>query len=331
MTVTDVASTFVSQQRATATATAAAVATRWNRIDPDDIISSWRAQLVPVVALVAAAQARAARDGAAYTPAAVRQQGLTPRPAGDVVYTALAGVASDGRPLDTLLDLPAIQTVRRIGDGAIVDDALAQSRRHMMMLAATQVFDAGRIAAGLALTADRTVNGYRRQLRGTSCSRCIVLAGAWYRFNEGFLRHPQDDCVHVPAVGPKSDLDGLEGFDPKAHFDALDEAAQDRTFTQAGAQAIRDGADIGQVVNARRGMRTTTAYGRRIHTTTVGTSRRASGGRAMERTGVQFSRQDGSRYRIARSPRLMPEQIYVDAAGDRDEAIRLLGRFGYLA
>lgn len=40
---------------------------------------------------------------------------------------------------------------------------------------------------------------------------------------------------------------------PGDYFESLDRAEQDKIFTKAGAQAIRDRADINQVVNARRG------------------------------------------------------------------------------
>jgi hypothetical protein len=76
-------------------------------------------------------------------------------------------------------------------------------------------------------------------------------------------------------------------------------------FGQAGAAAIRDGADLGQVVNARRGMYTAAGRSLTVESTT--------------RRGVAPGK-----------VRLMPEQIYREARGDRDEAIRLLKRFGYL-
>lgn len=88
--------------------------------------------------------------------------------------------------------------------------------------------------------------------------------------------------------------------DPRAYFATLDEAEQNRIFTNAGAEAIRDGADIGRVVNARRGM---TAAGGTTTTTEL-----AGRGRV----------------------RPMPERIYLEAGGNRDEAVRLLRRFGYL-
>ncbi len=38
----------------------------------------------------------------------------------------------------------------------------------------------------------------------------------------------------------------------------------------------------------------------------------------------------GGRYRSAKAPRLMPESILQIAGTNRDEAIRLLRRFGYI-
>jgi hypothetical protein len=78
---------------------------------------------------------------------------------------------------------------------------------------------------------------------------------------------------------------------------------QDAAFTKAGAEAIRDGADMGQVVNARRGMTTASVGGQTVLATTVNARRRV---------------------------RLMPEAVYQAANGDRDEAIRLLKLNGYL-
>lgn len=75
---------------------------------------------------------------------------------------------------------------------------------------------------------------------------------------------------------------------------------QDKVFGKAGAESIRQGADISQVVNARSGMYS--AHGRLL--TTAGGARRV---------------------------RLMPEQIIREAGGNRQEAVRLLGLHGYLA
>ena len=84
----------------------------------------------------------------------------------------------------------------------------------------------------------------------------------------------------------------------------MDEAEQDRVFGKAGAQAIRDGADIARVVNARRGMYTA--------------------------GGLRLTREATTRRGIGRPVRLMPEEIYRQANGNRGEALRLLRLHGYI-
>lgn len=93
---------------------------------------------------------------------------------------------------------------------------------------------------------------------------------------------------------------------PREIFDSLSTTEQDRAFTPAGAQAIRDGANIPQVVNSRRsGMSTVTdRYGTVYKTTTVGAKRGKT--------------------------RLLPEACAKIAGDDRDEWIRLLKSNGYL-
>jgi hypothetical protein len=91
-------------------------------------------------------------------------------------------------------------------------------------------------------------------------------------------------------------------------------------MSEADVKAVlEDGADFGQVVNARSGMYTAQAYGQQVLATRAGTVR----GIAARRMEAQ-----GGSYR--RTPRLMPESIYQVAQGDREQALRLLRRFGYL-
>jgi hypothetical protein len=277
--------------------------------------------------------------------------GLRPDVAGRVDADAYAG-ASDGRDMATLLLQPALLTLATIGAGASPAQATSIGLVELDMITRTQVADAGRVADGAALTVHREFDGYVRMLVPPSCSRCVILAGARYKWNQGFLRHPRCDCRHIPAPEDAGEL----RTDPKAHFESLSEAEQNRVFTIAGARAIRDGADINQVVNVRRGatgltpagaritaeearllrggrergrLERTDVFGRQLFTTTEGTTTR---GLAGVRLGVKDTgvKRPGRRVRSARSPRLMPESIYEIAGDDRDEAIRLLKRFGYI-
>jgi len=280
---------YKARQRLVKAADAAA-ARMWAQVDPHAITRSWSGLRLALVAVLAEAQRQAADAANTYVPAV---QGGAGEPV-HVVAGSLSGVASDGRSLSTLLEQPAISTVLAIAQGAATDRALFSGGLQLRLMARTQVADAGRVADGVYVTGSRH-GGYVRMLNPPSCSRCAILAGRWYRWNSGFQRHPSCDCVHIPAA---ESVAGDLVVSPKAYFNSLSEADQNRIFTNAGAQAIRDGADPARVVNARRGMYT--AGGRTL------TTERAKGG-----------------------IRPMPEQLYRDAA-TREQAIALLRRFGFI-
>jgi hypothetical protein len=158
------------------------------------------------------------------------------------------------------------------------------------------------------------VDGYVRMLNPPSCSRCAVLAGKFYRWNRGFERHPNCDCRHIPT---SEDQAGNLTTNPQAYFDSLTRAEQDRIFTIKGAEAIRDGADISQVVNARRGVAKAQLFGRDVFHTYQGVTRHSLFGRRKRELGKRLP------------VRLMPESIYA-LAEDREDALRLLFLYGYI-
>lgn len=265
----------------------------WSRVDPDDIGRSWAIQSIAAAAVFSGYQAAAAERGADYIGDALAEQGIDVDPAGRVNSEAFAGVASDGRPLAGLLYAPATVALTRIRSGLAPAAALRSARNNLDRIVRTQIADAGRGAASVGIAARPGV-GYVRMLNPPSCAACVQLAGRYYRYNEGFQRHPKCDCVHVPArEAGAADLT----TDPNAYFDSLSHEEQDELMGAEAAQAVRDGADFNQVVNARRG-----ATG--VGTTTEGVTRVGAG-------------------------RLMPDEIYRRARS-RDEALSLLRQYGYL-
>lgn len=296
MSVLSVALAHYRRQVALARRAATEIGRLWSRIDREQIGPSWAASVPAAVQILSTAQALAAASSNAYLDDVLEAQGIDPTSEGRIQVAAFAGVASDGRELAPLLYQPAITTLSGLKQGETVPRSLAGGRLALDMIVRTQVADAGRAADQVALTARKQVTGYVRLLSPPSCSRCVLLAGRFYRWNAGFPRHPRCDCRHIPAA---EDAAGDLRTDPKAYFEGLSPEEQDRTFTKAGAEAIRDGADLARVVNARRGMYT--AGGRKFTTEAAG-----------------------------RRPRLMPEQVYREANGNRDEAIRLLRLHGYL-
>lgn len=87
---------------------------------------------------------------------------------------------------------------------------------------------------------------------------------------------------------------------------------------------------MAQVVNARRGMYTTEAYGRTLQATREGATRRGAFYRQERRRAIDRSLvpSSGRGFQL-RTPRLLPEEIFR-LADSRDEAIAMLRRFGYL-
>lgn len=335
-----------------------AVRQAWRRMETQAAWSEQYAEGIgaQLAMLVAAAQVAAARDADAYIGAVLAELGLAPAvETGVVAPAAFAGVAGDGRRVESLLGLavPRAGQIynarraeartgavreqpdemsdalwdsllreerRRIDEDLqrdlqrIAEQSLADVGRWLEAVAAAVVIDAARAAESAALTARPEVEGYVRMLNPPSCSRCVVLAGKFYRWNAGFDRHPPTcDCRHIPA---NEAIAGDLTVNPSSYFESLTRAEQDRIFTQSGARAIRDGADISQVVNARRGMeRAQDGAHAGLLITRDSTTRRGRSNRG--RTG---------RNAVVR---LMPESIY-DVASDRADAIRLLRLNGFL-
>jgi hypothetical protein len=297
----------------------------WARMSATDLDAAWAKILPRLVTAVISGQLLAVAGADDFVQAALAEQGTKAPASGELASAAFAGVGGDGYPVSGQLFGAVTWTKQQIGAGHSPEQALESGRSRLALLASTAVQDAGRAAVATAMAARPKVTGYVRTLSPPSCSRCAILAGRWYRWNASFDRHPRCDCGATPAGEDASEL----RTSPKAYFATLTATDQDRLFTAAGAEAIRSGADIGQVVNARRGMQTATAYGRALTTTTEGITKRGSFG-ALERARVSaITGEDPSGIRL-KTPRLMPESIFAIAGDDRAKAISLLRRFGYL-
>lgn len=291
----------------------------WYRMSLSDLQGSFADQFIPaVVPDLTMTQAAAAKVAAQHV-------GVTTKLPSSIIPEGFAGYASDGRSLPGLLAQPLIEMYSNLDNG--MDSSLAMDRGWDAIdrMLAGQVHDAARQAESVQMV-EHKVTYWVRYTEPGACSRCLLLAGKHYKVNQGFLRHePTCRCYHIAMVstyldaadgaGPgelvsnRSMTKGARNFveqSPREIFDSLSTAEQDRAFTIAGAQAIRDGASIAPVVNSRRsGMSTVTdRYGTVYKTTTVGAKRGKT--------------------------RLLPETCAKIAGDDRDEWIRLLKSNGYL-
>jgi hypothetical protein len=244
-----------------------------------------------LLALLTLAQQVAAASADAYVADAVGR--ATTR---EVILGALSHIASDGRDLESLLLQPSVLALRAVRLGHPVERALAAGRLSAELIGHTQVADAGRVADLTAGVANPGATGYVRLVVGRTCARCLVLAGRRYSWKADFKRHPRCDCIAVPTSEARA---GKEPLSPQAAFREMLPSEQDKVFGKAGADSIRQGADVAQVVNARSGM-----Y--------------SASGRLLTRAGGM------------RKLRPMPETIIAEARGDRAEAVRLLSLHGYI-
>lgn len=285
----------------------------WRRLNPTIALESqFREDVGPkLVLLTAAAQLAAARAADTYTADVLNELDFgPPTEAGVLKPQALVGVTGNGLRVEGLLGSTVGRT-RAIQNRQDVEvaEALNDAEAFLEGVLETILADTARAAEEAAMAARPWVAGYVRVAEPGACSRCLVLTGKFYVFNDGFLRHPRCRCSHIPAPDDKTALDNLMAAEtPERRFDALTPEEQDKTFGKAGAEAIREGADISRVVNARRGMTRAQVYGRDVRVTTTGTRGRRS----------------------TNGPRLMPEAIFQLAGDNRAEAIRLLRVHGYI-
>lgn len=308
------------QRAAQAATTAAAVRQVWSTIDPQHLEESWLARAALAASLIRSGQTASAKTSEPWLTVEAGEGEGTVDPA------AAVEAAGD---LSVPLIYPLLIAMNRIRRGFSTALSILSGAYFLEMVTRSLIADAGRIADMAGMIARPRVVTYVRVVEMPACARCILLAGREYSFSEGFLRHPRCDCT----MAPRRPGDTWELATPTSLYEAMNETQQRRAFGAAGVQAINEGADMGQIVNARRGMTTATRYRRTVQATTEGTTRRGLYGRQRAKfqkaAGVRFGEDTKGRAR-ATAVRLMPEEIYRLADGDRDHAIRLLKKNGYI-
>lgn len=232
---------YRAQQRRTVAALLR-VRAEWARMG-EDLDAGWALIGKRVVILTAAAQLGAAREGAAYIPAALEQQDLDLEAVAKTRPASFAGLATslDGLTYGSLENLLYGAVVRaRAASAGSLRERLAVGGRTLETMVHTQVADAARMSASTTISATHGA-GWVRMVNPPCCQRCAVLAGKFFKSNSGFRRHPNCDCRHVPTTKATWEDAGSDiGPD------------QIKDLTDAQRQAIADGADMNQVINSHR-------------------------------------------------------------------------------
>lgn len=258
----------------------------------DDFDRSWANTRADMVSLVQTGRAAAAASALSYVPAVLDETGQRGDPVGVIDTAGFLSTAPDGRDVGSLLDESTIRAKQGVARGLASEAALQAAGTWLTGTLLTVMADTGRSITATDIAQRPTVTGYVRMLNPPSCDRCAILAGKWFRWNQGFQRHPRCDCRHIPS---SEDMAGDFRTDPYEYFKSLSTADQHRLFGRSNARAINEGADIYRVVN--------------INNRGLGT--------------VKSARRYGTPHRMT------PDDIF-QVAGTRTNAIKLLEREGYI-
>lgn len=299
----------------------------WGKRPPANFDAWFDRNIDQLLTIMVEGQMRAVKGADSYVGDTLAELG-TPVTADILINPeAMVGVASDGRALDGLMYGAVVNAGQRVEDRGATQ-AWESGFNWLAVALQTQLADVSRSANQLAITSRKNV-GYVRMLNPPSCSRCVILAGRFYRYNAAFRRHNGCDCRQIASI---EDNNEDIRTDPAKYFNSLSKEAQDRAFTKAGAESIRMGADIGQVVNVRRGaagldaaagstgrLTRTDVYGQSLYTSTEGVTKRGVAGKVIRARGRN----------AATTPRLLPESI-LEIAESREDALNLLRLNGYV-
>lgn len=325
----------------------------WAAMEFANLDESWAQVGSTVLATAYVAQNANAADANGYMRQATRSYGAKPS---DLVVnsSAFVGIDGSGRELSALLFGAVTTTKQAVGAGLGSQQALYAGQLYLASMMKTALHDTSRSADLTAATGD----GYTRYVRVVSagaCSRCAVLAGISSN-RTAFKRHPACKCTAFPIEDGVTQAPAGLHDNAEDYFESLSAAEQDRVFTKAGAEAIRSGADISQLVTARRGATgieygngigrgTRANSGRRMlptqigrnadgspidgYVTTEGNTRRGQFGKLNRNLGEAEQRLTGARYSSTKYTRLMPETI-VGLTDDVELRKVLLRDAGYL-
>lgn len=268
------------------------VRAQWRRMG-EDFDLSWQTAGPRITATIEQAQAYSAASAVEYAVAEGTEVGVPLQLAGRVNVAAFAGATPSGGVVSAAARHAVVEAKQQVAQGVTAQQALRGGELFLRRLTLDSITGASSDALSAAIASSPPTTGFVRMLNPPSCPDCLLLAGKWFRWNEGFERHPGCDCRHVPARESMTEL----RTDPYEYFHRLSEREQNALFGEVDAQAIRDGADMYRVRNVR--------------------NRGASTGHTW-----QARRYD--------SPTVTIDDILVQSHGNRGRAIELMAEHGFI-
>lgn len=301
----------------------------WRKAAGQDFDTAFASAMPDLFAALDDAQLQTATDAMRSTPLVmVGFDGSVAKPGYSADPRQWVGV--DGGGYDTLDSMWGAVTAGKqaVKAGASIDVALNRVEMILVLRSKTLLADTQRSVASVSAHSRDPYASYVRGLTPPSCGRCVILAGK-PSGSIPFQRHPQCDCTALYA----HNIPQGAYSNPNEYLESLDDDALAHTLGgPSNAQAWKDGADLNQLVNARRGgIRSAQFYDRTIKYTTEGTTRRGFASHRMIDSGYanDFIKQGGRYTRVGR-PRLMPETIYQIAGNDHERAVTMLRKYGWI-
>jgi len=293
-------------------------------------------ELLPVVTQL---QAIAAHQALAANTASLAEQG-TPIEREWLPYAdSVPGWSNNGILLADVLTYPNWFRTRLLERGYQPEVADRMGLTSLERITTTNITDAATDIAVIDAAARPRV-GYVRVVGADACANCILLAGRFY-WVEGFQRHPNCACTHQLAAWSNADQAQKWAIEQQtAAFDRLTPEQQDKKFGKDAAEAIRQGGDIGQVLNERRGRKYGGTYeraGAYTYDPMRGTYHFDPNGTTTVRTRPSATTREGMRgvggyaqqVRGGLARQTIPSLV-SQSGGDRDVLKGLLREHGYI-
>jgi hypothetical protein len=228
--------------QAIARRTAALVADRYDRIDPDDLAAGFRA-FVPIAAeLIAAGQRDAQIATAAFYAAYAGEELGAARPT-PAPTRGIAGTTVDGRRLAAPLGAVVPATYLAIKQGRPLGQALGFGRFASIRIAGSETSDAAWRELLAEMQGDPAAAGWTWVSSGKSCGACLAQTDNRIRpATQRMGRHAGCDCTAAPVMAGAPDR--VRRPTGRDAFNRMTPEEQAATFKAGGAEkaaAIRDG------------------------------------------------------------------------------------------
>lgn len=243
---------FQAAQTAISVQTQNQLARLWRDIDFSNLDAWFRENQRALVGAVRRGQIDAAVLAEAYIFMHAAENGVATLQTASIAAAAFAeGDAPDSR-LTRVLQGSVIAAKWRIAEGASREDALKTGASRLFGVADMIVRDSAREAASAQMILEPGCVGYERKANLPACGRCLILAGKFFKNNQGFARHPQDDCFHVP-VWQTADGQRVGGASqhPEDLFSSMTEEQKYASLGKDAKLVIDGKIDLQSAVNMR--------------------------------------------------------------------------------